>query len=173
MEKQKKENLIYKGRIITLYNDEVVCSNGRMAKREYVHHNGGAAVLAVKNDEILLIKQFRYPYHKDIYEIPAGKIEIGEDPYQTALRELEEECGYKASTLIDLGSLYPTCGYSDEVIYLYLAKDYEKTSTHFDEDEEIEAEFLKIEDALKMIKDGNIKDSKTIIAILKYANNLY
>lgn len=173
MEKQKKENLIYKGRIITLYNDEVVCSNGRMAKREYVHHNGGAAVLAVKNDEILLIKQFRYPYHKVIYEIPAGKIEIGEDPYQTALRELEEECGYKASALIDLGSLYPTCGYSDEVIYLYLAKDYEKTGTHFDEDEEIEAEFVKIEDALKMIKDGNIKDSKTIIAILKYANNLY
>ena len=79
MEKQTKENLIYKGRIITLYNDEVLCSNGRLAKREYVHHNGGAAILAVKDDEILLIKQFRYPYRKEIYEIPAGKIEIGEE----------------------------------------------------------------------------------------------
>ena len=168
MEKQIKENLIYNGKIIKLYCDDVKCQNGNLTKREYVHHNGGAAILAVKDDKILLIKQFRYPYHKDIYEIPAGKIELGEDPYTTALRELEEECAYKASSLKELGKIYPTCGYSDEIIYLYLATDFIETKTNFDQDEDITSNWYTLDEALNMIDNGTILDAKTIVAILKY-----
>ena len=168
MEKQIKNNLIYDGKIIKLYCDDVLCANGNMTKREYVHHNGGAGILAVKDDKILLIKQFRYPYHKELYEIPAGKIEKAEDPYNTALRELEEEAGLKASKLSDLGYIYPTCGYSDEVIYLYLATDFTKTKTQFDEDEDISSRWYTKEEVLKMIENNDIVDAKTLVAIFKY-----
>ncbi len=173
MEKTKQKKLKYKGKIIDLYVDDVISSTGNPCIREYVHHNGGAGILAVKDDKILLIKQFRYPYQKDIYEIPAGKIEIGEEPYNTALRELEEECGYKANSLISLGYIYPTCGYSDEIIYLYLANDFIKTKTNFDIDEDINSYWFSKDEVLEMIKNKEIVDAKTIIAIFKYLNNCY
>ena len=168
MEKKIKENLIYKGRIITLYNDDVICENNKLTKREYVHHNGGAGILAVKDDKILLIKQFRYPYNKEIHEIPAGKIELGENPYLTAIRELEEECALKAPSLEELGYIYPTCGYSDEVIYLYLDKEFTLTKTNFDEDENITSKWYTISEVLKMIDNNEIVDAKTLIAIYRY-----
>ena len=173
MEKTKQKNLKYKGKIIDLYVDDVISSTGNSCIREYVHHNGGAGILAVKDDKILLIKQFRYPYQKDIYEIPAGKVELNEEPYNTALRELEEECGYKANSLISLGYIYPTCGYSDEIIYLYLANDFIKTKTNFDIDEDINSYWFNKDEVLEMIKNKEIVDAKTIVAIFKYLNNCY
>ena len=173
MEKTKQKNLKYKGKIIDLYVDDVISSTGNSCIREYVHHNGGAGILAVKDDKILLIKQFRYPYQKDIFEIPAGKVELNEEPYNTALRELEEECAYKANSLISLGYIYPTCGYSDEIIYLYLANDFIKTKTNFDIDEDINSYWFNKDEVLEMIKNKEIVDAKTIVAIFKYLNNCY
>ncbi len=171
MEKTLKKNLIFDGKIVKLYVDEVSTATNNLATREYVHHNGGAAILAVKDNKILLIKQFRYPYQKEIYELPAGKIELGEDPYNTAIRELEEECGLKADSLKDLGYIYPTCGYSDEVIYLYLADKFIPTSTHFDPDEDITSFWFTKDEVLDMINKNTIVDAKTIVAIYKYLFN--
>lgn len=173
MEKTLKKNLVYKGRILELYNDDVICSNGINAKREIVHHNGGAGVLIVNDKkEVLLIKQFRYAYNEILYEIPAGKLEKGENPYEAALREMEEETGLKSESLKSLGKIYPTCGYSDEIIYIYLADQFKTTSTNFDLDEQITSSWYPLDEVLKMISEGKIVDAKTIIAIYKYAFGL-
>lgn len=168
MEKLVKKNLIYKGKILELYNDDVECDNGYFAKRELVNHHGGAAVLVCKDQKFLLIRQFRYAYNADLYEIPAGKLELHEDPYQAAMRELEEEAGLKANKLDSLGSIYPTCGYSNEIIYLYLAKEFITTKTNFDRDENIDSFWFTKEEILSMIKTGQIKDAKTITAFYTY-----
>ena len=171
-EKRLDSNLIYDGKIIKVEKDTVLCPNGKKASREVVRHNGGAGILCVTSDnKVLLERQFRYPYDEIIYEIPAGKLEKGEDPYQAALRELEEETGNKAEELIYLSDIYPTCGYSSEIIYLYLSKNYVKTKTNFDEDEIIESEFIPLDEVKEMIKNGIIKDAKTICALSLYLLN--
>lgn len=168
-EKKISGEILYKGKILTLEKDLVLCPNNEKAYREIVRHNGGAAVLVVNdNNEILLIKQFRYAYDEIIYEIPAGKLELNEDPYEAAKRELEEETGYKAKELISLGIIYPTCGYSSEKIHLYLAKGLSLGHVHLDDDEFIEPLFINIEDVKKMILNNEIKDAKTICAISNY-----
>ena len=169
IEKKIDGEVLYDGKIIRVERDTVLCPNGKNAYREVVRHNGGAAILCItKDDKVLLERQFRYPYNEVIYEIPAGKLEKGEDPYQAALREFEEETGNKAESLEHLTDIYPTCGYSSEVIYLYLAKDYVKTTTNFDEDEVIETEYIPLNDVLEMINSGKIKDAKTICALSTY-----
>jgi len=134
-EKKIKSEAIYEGKVVKLYRDDVICPNGKGAKREVVRHNGGSAILCINNNKVLLIRQFRYAYDEVMYEIPAGKLELGEDPYSAALREFEEETGNKAEKLEYLGKIYPSCGYTDEIIYLYLAENYVETKTNFDEDE--------------------------------------
>lgn len=169
IEKKIDGEVLYDGKIIRVERDTVLCPNGKSAFREVVRHNGGAAILCItKDDKVLIERQFRYPYNEVIYEIPAGKLEKGEDPYQAALREFEEETGNKASTLEHLTDIYPTCGYSSEIIYLYLAKDYVKTKTNLDFDEIIETEFVPLEEVKQMINDGKIKDAKTICALATY-----
>jgi ADP-ribose pyrophosphatase len=169
IEKKIDGEVLYDGKIIRVERDTVLCPNGKSAFREVVRHNGGAAILCItKDDKVLLERQFRYPYIEVIYEIPAGKLEKGEDPYQAALREFEEETGNKAESLEHLIDIYPTCGYSSEIIYLYLAKDFVKTETNFDEDEVIESEFIPLDEVKAMIKDGRIKDAKTICALSVY-----
>jgi len=160
--------LIYDGKILKLYKDSVKCPNGKTAAREIVKHNGGSAVLCIKDDKVLLISQYRYAYDEVIYEIPAGKLEVGEDPHTAALRELEEETGNKALKLEYLGKIYPSCGYTNEIIHLFLASDYVETQTSFDEDEFIEASYIPLKDVKKMILDGTITDAKTICAIGYY-----
>ena len=163
---------IYNGKVIHVVKDNVLCPNGNESIREIVKHNGGAAVLCLnEKEEVLLIKQYRYAYNETIYEIPAGKLEKNENPYDAALRELEEETGNKASSLKELGKIYPTCGYSNEIIYLYLAQNCKKTKTHFDEDEFITSEFVPLNKVKKLIKDGIIKDAKSICAIYYYELN--
>lgn len=168
-EKKIDGEVLYAGRVVRLERDRVLCPNGRESVREVVRHNGGAAILCLNaQEEVLLIRQFRYPYNEILLEIPAGKLEKNEDPYTAAVRELEEETGNRAAGLEYLGKIYPTCGYSSEIIYLYLAKDYVFTETSFDEDECIEACFVPLSRVKEMILSGEIKDAKTICALSYY-----
>ncbi len=169
--KERKINseTIYDGKVVKLVKDEVLCPNGNKSYREIVRHNGGAGVLCITPDnKVLLIKQFRYAYDEMLYEIPAGKLEAGEDPKLAAIRELEEETGMKASNVELLTEMYPTCGYSAERIYIYLALDCIKTQTNLDEDEFIIEEYIDFDKALDMVNDGTIKDAKTICALMTY-----
>lgn len=169
IEKKISGEIIYSGKVVKLERDKVLCPNGKEAYREVVRHSGGSAILCItKNEEVLLIKQFRYPYDEVIYEIPAGKLEPNEDPMQAAYREFEEETGNKASTMDFLGKIYPSCGYTSEVIYLYLVTDFTPSVTSFDEDEVIESKFIPLKRIKEMILDGRIKDAKTICAISYY-----
>ena len=169
IEKKLSGEIIYDGKIIKVEKHTVLCPNKNTSTREVVRHKGGSTILYInENDEVLLIRQYRYAYNEVIYELPAGKLEALEDPYDSAIRELEEEAGLKASRLDYLGCIYPTCGYSDEVIHLYLAKDVIKTHTNFDSDEFIESYYIPLNDVKKMIISGEIKDAKTICAISRY-----
>ncbi len=168
-EKKIDGKVIFEGHVIKVEFDDVLCPNGNKSKREIVRHNGGAAILCVTDDnKILLERQYRYAYDEVIYEIPAGKLEKGENPYSAAMRELEEETGYKADELVHLTDIYPTCGYSSEVIHLYLAENTKKTHTHFDDDEIIETYLFTIDEIKSMILNGEIKDAKTIAAFTYY-----
>ena len=165
----KKQNLIYKGRILSLYNDEVLLADGSESKREYVHHNGGSSVLAVdKEGYIYLVEQYRYPYHEMLLEIPAGKVNIGESSYDCGMRELKEETGLCAKSLKDLGLIYPSPGYTDEPLHIFYTEDFEVGESHLDEHELLNLRRIKLDDALNMIKDNTIRDSKTVVAILRY-----
>lgn len=168
MEKKIDSKLIYDGKIVKLYKDTVLCQNGNHATREVVRHNGGVGVLAVIDDKILLVKQFRYPNEIFTLEIPAGKLEPNEQPRICALRELEEETGYSAKDVQQISKFLPTPGYSDEWLYIYEAKDVYKVENPLpcDDDEMIEIVALDIDEAYHQVTTGKIFDSKTIIAIM-------
>lgn len=164
-EKTLASEYVYKGRILNLRKDEIALSDGARSVREIVEHSGGSCVLCVKDGKILLVKQFRYAYKKAIWEIPAGKINKGEDPKETAVRELEEECGVKAEKEELLIEIYPSPGYTDEIIRLYRVSGLRDGKTHFDADERIESRWFDTEEAKKMAKNGEINDAKTLIAL--------
>ena len=164
-EKTVKENYIYKGKIINLKKDEVRLPDGNNSFREIVEHGGGAAVLCVKDGMVLMVKQFRYAYKEELWEIPAGKLEPDEPPDKTAVRELAEETGINAETVTLLNVIYPSPGYTNEKIYLYKAEGLNLTKVHLDKDEFLKAVWVKKEEALKMASSGEIKDAKTLIAL--------
>ena len=167
-EKTLSKDYKYNGRIINMRVDEAQLENGKTAIREVVEHSGGVCVAALdENNCLLMVRQFRYPYGEVLWEIPAGKREKGEDPLECGKRELEEETGYTAEKYTDLGKLYPTPAYVNEVIYMYYAETLTKTCQHLDEDEFLSVERVPFDDAVKMVMNGEIKDSKTQIAILK------
>lgn len=169
MEKTKKENLIYNGRVVKLYVDDVTCPNGQETKREIIKHNGGAGILAIdNNNNVLLVKQFRYAYKETIYEIPAGKLEKGENPYDAAIRELEEETGYKTDKLTHLGDIYPSVGYTNEIIHIYLANNLLPSIQHLDFDESLDVIKMPFDEFVHKIKTNEIKDAKTIAALNFY-----
>ena len=169
IEKKINGEVLYDGYVVRLEKDKVLCPNNNEAYREIVRHSGGAAVLCVtKENKIVLVKQFRYAFNEIMYEIPAGKLEQGEMPQASALRELEEEAGYKALSSEHLITIYPTVGYCSEKIYVYLVTDYEITETNLDENEFVEVVEVTIEEAVNMIQTGEIKDGKTICAIYQY-----
>ncbi len=167
-EKSVEKNYVYKGKILSLRNDTVKLPNDTLAKREIVEHSGGACILCVKENKILLVKQFRYAYGKEVLEIPAGKLERGENPALAALRELEEECGVKAISSEKMFEIYPTPGYTNEVIHVYKVKEFTFTESHLDEGEFLTYDWYDENDVIKMINDGEINDAKTIIAVQKY-----
>ena len=165
-EKTVRSVTLYDGRIIKVKKDDVILPNGKSAIREVVHHSGGSAIVCEKDGKILLVKQFRYPYGKEIYEIPAGKINDGEDFERTAIRELEEECGVKAERVEKLFEVYPTPAYNTEVIRIYQAFGLKESQVCLDEDEFLTSEWIEKEKLKDMIKKGEINDAKTLIALL-------
>ena len=172
-EKTIRKNYIYQGKILNLRVDDALLEDGTKCKREIVEHGGGACVLYVENESVLFVKQYRYAYGETLCEIPAGKLNQGEDPKIAAARELEEETGVKAARLELIYETYPTPGYTNERIYIYRAFDGIRTQTHLDEGEFLDVEYIPLEKAKEMLKNGEIKDGKTIIALQAYflANN--
>ena len=168
-EKQLKADYLYKGRIINLRRDEALLPNGNTALREVVEHPGGVCVAALTDeDEVLMVKQYRYPYSEVIMEIPAGKRDNqDEEPLKCGMRELKEETGAEAEKFIFLGELYPTPGYCGEIIWLYAATGLTFGEQQPDEDEFLSVEKMPLQEAIEMIMSGEIKDAKTQTAILK------
>lgn len=163
-----QKHYVYQGKIISVRCDEAALPDGRPCKREMVEHPGGASVLYVRDGKVLLVRQFRYAYQEEIYEIPAGKLDRGEDPAKAAARELEEEAGVTAKSLEHLYTIYPTPGYTNEKIYIYLAKDTEQGRAHLDEGEFLNVEYMPLAQVREKIESGEIRDAKTIIAIQHY-----
>lgn len=167
-EKKLSSEVIFQGRVITVTKDKALLENGNTATREVVHHNGGACILPYFADgTICLVRQFRYAMQQQLWELPAGKLEKGEDPFDAARRELEEECGLTADTYTSLGEFYPTVGYDTEVIYTWVATGLHETHMHLDADEFLTPDRIPLETAYRMVMDGEIKDGKTVAGILK------
>lgn len=166
-EKTVKTEYIYKGRILDFRVDDIILPDGNPAKREVVEHGGGAAVVCERDGKILLVKQFRYPYKEIVTEIPAGKINAGENPADTAKRELEEEGGIRAESVELMFTVYPSPGYTAEKIYIYKAAGLTETEVRLDADEFVSREWYDKDTLKKMIDSGEIKDGKTLIALLK------
>lgn len=167
-EKTTKKNYIYNGRIINVRRDDAELPNGKPCVREVVEHPGGVCIAALTDsDELLFVRQFRYPYMKVISELPAGKLEKGEDPFESGKRELEEETGYVAEKYIDLGKFYPTPGYCGEIIHLYAAKELTFTKQRLDCDEFLNVEKIPLETAVEMVLSNELRDGKTQAAVLK------
>lgn len=166
-EKTIGSRTIYRGKIVNLRVDEVQLPNGKKTDREVVEHGGAVAIVPVNDrNEVLMVRQYRYPAGKELLEIPAGKLEQGEDPSACAVRELEEETGIRAGELKLLFKFYSTPGFTNEILYLYLARGLTYTGSHPDEDEFIQLIHVDLEDALKMVDRGDIRDAKSIIGLL-------
>ena len=168
IEKTVEKKYVYQGKILSVRCDDSLLPDGKPCKREIIEHSGGACVLYIENESVLLVKQYRYAYGELLYEIPAGKLEKGEDPANTALRELEEEAGIKAEKAELLFVDYPSPGYTNEKIYIYEVKDGVKTKQNLDEGEFLTAEFIPLDRVKQMLKSGKIRDGKTVIALLSY-----
>lgn len=168
IEKTLEEKQIYDGKIVKLYVDKVELPNGKEASREYLKHPGGVGIVALTDkNEVLFVKQFRYPYKAVTMEIPAGKLNPGEDPLLSGKRELREETGAAAEIYTDLGTLLPSPGYTNEVIHMYLAENLTFGETDLDDDEFLNLYKIPLEKAVKMIMNGEIPDSKSQAAVLK------
>ncbi len=167
-EKTLTSECVYDGKILRVLRDEVEISTGRKSFREVVRHSGGVVILALKDSEtVLLVKQFRYPVNKTVLELPAGKLEKGENPDFACRRELEEETGFKADKWTSLGYIHTTPGFCDEKLYLYKAEELHFVGEHPDEGEVLKAFEIKISDLMSMIKNGEINDAKTICAVMR------
>lgn len=162
---------IFDGKIISLQVDTVRLPNGETATREIVKHPGAVAVLALLGDKMLVVEQFRKPFDKNLVEIPAGKLDRGEEPLTAAIRELAEETGYDAGQIRLIHSFYTSPGFADELIHLYLAENLVAGEAHLDEDEFLDCSAISLEEAEQYIADGRIGDAKTIMAV--YAWKLY
>ena len=170
MEKTKKQEYRYKGKILNLRVDEAELENGRIAKREVVEHPGGVTIAALtEQNELLFVRQFRYPYGEVVLELPAGKLEAGEDPFEAGKRELLEETGAEGRDYVFLGNLYPSPGYCGEIIRIYACRISSVGDNNPDDDEFIEVERIPIDKAVSMVMENEIPDAKTQVGILKTA----
>ncbi len=157
---------IASGGMLNVKRDQVRLPNGHISQREYVTHPGAVVVVPIlPNGNVILERQFRYPLHRVFVELPAGKIDAGEEVLVTGQRELLEETGYSASDWVKLGCQHPCIGYSNEVIHMYLARDLSAGAHQRDADESMEVFELPFCDCIKMIQTGKITDGKTIVAL--------
>ena len=170
-----KRNDIYNGRILKVHVDDAETADGKPCKREVVDHPGGVCVAAVTdNDELLFVRQYRYPYHEVCLELPAGKLEPGEDPFEAVKRELREETGCTGKDWQFWGNMYPSPGYTNEIIRLWTCKvEKELGELDLDEDEAIEVEKIRIGEAVRMVMNNEIPDGKTQILVLKAAKQIF
>ncbi len=164
---------IYRGAWIEVSTEEVSLPNGRQVTLDIVRHPGAAAVVPfLSADEVLLIRQYRHAAGGTIYEVPAGKLDAGEDPAECAVRELEEETGYRAGRVEALGWIFTTPGFTDERIYLFAAYELEKTRQRLEDDELIELVPVPLDSALELIWSGELPDAKSSLALLHAARLL-
>ncbi|WP_240413957.1 NUDIX domain-containing protein [Paenibacillus periandrae] len=162
---------IFEGKIISLQVDTVRLPNGKTATREIVKHPGAVAVLALVDDKMLVVEQFRKPLERNQIEIPAGKLDAGEDPMEAAKRELKEETGYSCDTMKLVSSFYTSPGFADEIIHLYVAEQLTNGDAQLDEDEFLDVESITLEQAQQYMREQRISDAKTITAV--YAWQVY
>lgn len=165
MEKCIEKKRIYTGKILSLNVDRIELSNGEKSFREYVIHRGAVAAIPIYNDKIIFVKQFRYAVNEYLLEIPAGTIEVGEMPEETLKRELVEEIGFRTDKLTHLFTYYSTPGFTNEILHLYIAEELKEEKGGKDPDEEIEVVYYNFEETLNILKEGKIKDGKTIIGL--------
>ncbi|MBQ2896408.1 MAG: NUDIX hydrolase [Oscillospiraceae bacterium] len=169
-EKKLRQINSYSGIIVDVTVDQAQLPNGRVALREVVHHPGGVTILPLDDEGcVYCVRQFRYPYGEILLEVPAGKLERGEDPFECARRELSEETGFTADNWQSLGCLYTSPGYSGETLYLYLARGLRAGEAHPDEGEFLSVERIPLAQLLEQVMDGRIRDAKTVAAVLKTA----
>ena len=171
-EKTLTSEYVFNGKVIDVKRDNILVSNGHKSIRELIEDSGGIVILAVRDNNILLVKQYRYPLKETAIELPAGKLEKGENPDFASRRELQEETGYIAKKWTKLGYIFTSPGFCDEKLHLYLAQELEYVKQNPDEDEILEAYEEPIDKVLEMIDNGIINDSKTICAIMRARNYL-
>lgn len=175
-EKTIESKKVFEGKIINLKVETVEFPDGTTAYRELVEHPGGVGVIAITDEgKIPLVKQYRKPFEKVMYEIPAGKLDKKEEqPLACGIRELQEETGYTAKKFVDLGYIYPSPGFVDEITYIYFAKGLEKGKDNPDEDEFLDVEEFSLDEVRRMIMNNEINDAKSVTAFLKCeAMNLF
>jgi len=162
-----KSKTVYSGRLLDVREDEIRLPDGKSARREYIVHPGAAVMLAMPDaNSVVLERQYRYPLREHIFELPAGKIDPGEDPLDTAKRELLEETGYRAREWRHLLTTYPVVGYSNERIELYFARDLEYVGHALDDGEFLDVFTLQLTEALDWVRSGRIKEAKTVLGLL-------
>lgn len=171
-EKTLSTKHIFEGKVISLQVDTVELPNGSTGTREVVKHPGAVAVVAIKDGRLLLVDQYRQALGRCELEIPAGKLEKGEDPLEAAKRELQEETGYSCGQITHLHSFYTSPGFADEIIHLYLAEDLITGEMSLDEDEFIEVYEASLDEAQRFIAEGRISDAKTLLAVYIWQLNM-
>lgn len=169
-EKTVSENRVYMGKIIKVRVDEVRLVDGRISVREVCEHPGSVAVLPITGEgNLVLVRQFRYPYRAELWEVPAGKLESGEEIIECAIRELREETGYTAGEMTYMGCLYPSPGFLNEKIHMYIARGLKNGNTDLDGDEMLRPGEFPFDKVLDMVMNDEIHDAKTIALVLKAA----
>lgn len=167
-EEKLSSEKIYTGKVFRVTKDTVRLENGHEATREVVHHNGGSGIVALDDEgRVALVRQYRYAQQQELLELPAGKVEVGEPPRETAIRELAEEAGRTADHWLDFGSVIPTGAYCTEVIWLFLATGLHKTGQQLDEDEFLTVSWMPLDEAVALVHSGQITDSKTVSGLLR------
>ncbi len=173
IEKKISSEEIFDGVAIHLFRDEILLPNGNKGVREVVRHPGAVCVIPITDDgEVIFVNQFRYALDRVTLEVPAGKLEKGEDPTEAALRELSEETGITAEKIEPLDALYTSPALIDEIIYMYIATGLSQGEQHLDDDEFVNAVKIPLDEAIDMVMNGKILDAKTQLIILKAAKYL-
>ena len=168
VEETQSSKKIFNGRLLKVYHDVAHLPNATIGSREWIKHPGACAVVPIfENQDIMLVKQFRYPVAQIFYEVPAGKIDLKEFPDNTAKRELLEETGLHCEQLFYIGHFYPAIGYADEIIHIYAATGLSQFKSDTDADEFLINKRMTFKEALQMISDGEINDGKTIICLYR------